>query len=175
VDCTAAYQRTKEFVDLAMLVAEQWLADVVFWPVPVGPPGKVVACNLHYEWAARGRCLLDGPVVGVGKESDGLDTAAEEHSKLVPGVGAVVRKALAGGPSLELPLLVGIGVEASKATVAEGIAAVAVSCLEVDHGACLASQGEDLPVVADSYQEAEATLAVGKQMPCSQHHRGEDY
>ena len=57
----------------------------------------------------------------------------------------------------------------SKATVAGDMAAAVRSCLEVDRGACSASQAEIQLVVVGSCQEVEAALVLVKKMPCSQH------
>jgi hypothetical protein len=54
----------------------------------------------------------------------------------------------------------------SKATVVGDTAAAVVACLEVDRGACLASQDENQLVVVGSYQEVEAALVSAKKTPC---------
>jgi hypothetical protein len=104
-----------------------------------------------------GKCVQGDLEEGFDKWFDGLGTAVGDNSPVLEA--DVVHMALADDPLLELPLQAGSGVEASKVTAAGGIVAAVVSCLEVDHGACLVSQAEARSVAACSYQEVEAALA----------------
>jgi hypothetical protein len=158
MDCIAAFQHMGVSAGLAMLVAEQQLADEVFWRAPVGPPERVVTCSLPHVEVVPGKCVQGVLEEGFGKWSDGLDTAVGDSSPVLE-ADVVVHTALADDPLLESPLQVENGVEASKATAAGGIVAAVVSCLEVDHGACLVIQAKAQSVAACSYQEVGATLA----------------
>jgi hypothetical protein len=89
---------------------------------------------------------------------DGLGIAVGDNSPVLE-ADVVVHMALADDRLLELPLQVGNGAEASKATVVGGMVAAVASCLGVDHGACLVIQAEAQSVAACSYQEVEAILA----------------
>lgn len=166
MDSMVVFQHMAEFAGLATPVAGRWLADGMFWQAPVGRPGRVVTCSLHCEKAVLGTYALDVPEEDFDRASDGLGTAVAAGNSLVLEVGVAVRMASAVSGS---PLLAGIGVVVSKATVVGDMAAVVVSYLGVNHGACSASREEVRFVVVDSYQEAEAALVLARKMPCSPH------
>jgi hypothetical protein len=119
----------------------------------------VATCNLHRVEVVPDRCAQRDPEEGFDMRFDGLDTAVEDNSPVLEAdVVVVVHMALADDPLLELPLQVGNGVEASKATAVGGMVAAVAPCLEVAHDACLVSQAEARSVAAGSYQEVEARL-----------------
>ena len=128
----------------------------------------MAACILHYEKAVPDTYVQDDLQADSDTVHDDPGTAAGDNT-LVPRVDEAEHMAFADDPLLVWPLLVGNGVEASKATVVEDIAAAVVSCLEVDHGACWVIQGDVQAVVAYSCQEAEAAPASARKKPCSQH------
>lgn len=120
----------------------------------------------------QGTCVPDDLREGSDR-GHGLDIAAEGN-RLAPRVDEVEGTVSAGDLLLVLQLLAGNDAVASTATVPGDIAVVVASCLEVDHGACLAIQGVAQAVVACSCQEVEAALASAKKMPCSQRWEYED-
>lgn len=88
----------EEFAGLAMSVVVQWLADVVFWQGPVGPPGRAATCSHPLEKAVPGTCVLDGLEEGFGRDSGCLGTAAVDKRLVLEELDVVVRMASADDP-----------------------------------------------------------------------------